>query len=134
MEMATALDFSAQHLIRNEAEYDAAVSEMDRLLDENPREGSRAEERIEFLSLLIEAYDRKHHAFVGDDVTPPQIVEFMLNQRGMSRGDVVPALGSKSRVSEFFSGKRPLSITQILKLRAMFGISADLLIGRPAER
>jgi antitoxin component HigA of HigAB toxin-antitoxin module len=37
-------------------------------------------------------------------------------------------MGGKARVSEFFSGKRRLSIEQIRSLRETLGIPADLLI------
>jgi HTH-type transcriptional regulator/antitoxin HigA len=37
-------------------------------------------------------------------------------------------MGGKARVSEFFSGKRGLSIAQIRALHKELGIPADLLI------
>lgn len=52
----------------------------------------------------------------------------MLEQHGMARAQLVPLLGGKARVSEFFSGKRRLSIEQIRALRDTLGIPADLLI------
>lgn len=80
--MTTALDFSSPYLIRNDAEYDEVVAELNRLLDENPDEGSDADETIEFLSLLIEDYHRKHFELPGGDVTPQQVVGFMSNSVG----------------------------------------------------
>lgn len=68
--VTTALDFSTPHLIRNENEYDVVVAELHRLLDKNPKEGSRAEEHIEFLSVLVEDFDRKYHQLPGGAVTP----------------------------------------------------------------
>ena len=132
--MTVALDFSTPHLIRSEKEYDAIVAEIDRLLDQNPREGSSLEERIEFLCLLVEDYDQKQHELPGDDVTPQQVVEFMLDQRGMTRADLAHAMGGRARVSQFFTGKRALSMGQVLKLRALLGIPADLLVPRSETR
>ncbi len=129
--MTAALDFSTPHLIRNEREYDVVVAELRRLLDKNPKEGSRAEERIEFLSVLVEDFDRKHHRLPGGAVTPQQVVTFMLEQRGMERSELSSVMGGRARVSQFFSGQRALSMRQVLALRALFGISADLLIVEP---
>ena len=42
------------HLIRTDDEYDDVVNELERLIDRNPREGTPADERIAFLSLLVE--------------------------------------------------------------------------------
>jgi HTH-type transcriptional regulator/antitoxin HigA len=52
----------------------------------------------------------------------------MLEQRGMSRADLAELMGGRSRVSEFFSGKRELSKGQIATLRDVLGIPADLLM------
>ena len=42
--------------------------------------------------------------------------------------ELAPLLGGRSRVSEFFNGKRPLSIGQIQALRERLHIPADLLL------
>ena len=131
--MTAALDFSTPHLIRSEKEYDAVVAELRRLLDKNPKEGSRAEALIEFLSLLVQDFDRKHHQLTGGAVTPQQVVTFMLDQRGMKRSELAEVMGGRARVSQFFSGQRALSMRQVLALRALFGIPADCLIADSKE-
>ncbi len=60
--------------------------------------------------------------------TPQSVVAFMLEQKGLTRTDPVPLMGGKARASEFFSGKRGLSMEQVRALRAHLGIPADLLI------
>lgn len=127
--MATALlDFTKPHLLRSAREYKAAVGEIDRLLDDDPRRGTQDYDRLEFLSVLVEAYEDEHDP-MDDSGTPREIVAFMLEQHGLTRTDLVPILGSKSRVSEFFSGKRALSVSQMKALREELGIPADLLLG-----
>jgi HTH-type transcriptional regulator / antitoxin HigA len=128
MTMAQLLDFSKPHLLRNESEYNLAIEEIDQLLDADPPNGSAEYDRLEFLSVLVEDYEDRHYPF-GEDVTPQEAVTFMLEQKGLDRGDLTEWLGGRSRVSEFFSGKRPLSKTQIETLRTHLGISADLLLG-----
>jgi HTH-type transcriptional regulator/antitoxin HigA len=125
--MPVKLDLKTPRALRDDSEYEMAVSEMDRLLDKDPAEGTPAADRLELLSILVEAYDDKHHNLEGH-ATPQSIVEFALDQHGKTRADLVPILGSKSRVSEFLNGKRRLSMTQIGALRGAFGIPADLLI------
>lgn len=51
----------------------------------------------------------------------------------LSRADLVPLLGTASRVSEVLNGTRELSMTRVRKLRDRFQISADLLIS-PVRR
>ncbi|MGC2499743.1 MAG: hypothetical protein WA374_18505, partial [Acidobacteriaceae bacterium] len=52
----------------------------------------------------------------------------LMDQHGLSRGDLIPLLGTASRVSEVLTGKRELSMTMVRKLRKRFHIPADLLI------
>ena len=58
--MAELLDFTKPHVLRNEAEYTAAVAEIDQLLDTAPPPHSEAYERLEFLSVLVQAYEEAH--------------------------------------------------------------------------
>jgi HTH-type transcriptional regulator / antitoxin HigA len=127
------LDFSEPHVLRNEAEYDAAVAEVDELLSRDLAEGSAEAERLRFLSVLIGAYDDEHYP-MGATGTPQAVVAFMLEQQGMTRADLTSILGGRSRVSEFFSGKRRLSVPQMVKLRELLRVPADLLLGTDGTR
>ncbi len=129
MAAATVLDFSTPHLLRNAREYKAAVAEIDRLLDADPERGSAEYERLEFLSVLVEAYEDEHDPFDETRGTPQSVVEFMLEQRGMTRSNLHQLMGGKARVSEFFAGKRALSINQVRGLHRELGIPLELLLG-----
>lgn len=126
--MSITLDFSKPHLLRSEEEYDAAVQEVDALLDRDPDHGSEDFDRLEFLSLLIEEYENEHEPDDDWRSTPQAVVDCMLEQIGLARADLIEVMGGKSRVSEFFAGKRELSRDQIRGLRSLLGVPADLLI------
>lgn len=128
MAAAMVLDFSTPHLLRNAREYKAAVTEIDRLLDADPKRGSAEYERLEFLSVLVEAYEDEHDPFDETEGTPQSVVDFMLEQKGMTRADLHELMGGKARVSEFFAGKRTLSINQIRELSRELGIPVELLL------
>ncbi|MDE2887674.1 MAG: helix-turn-helix domain-containing protein [Gemmatimonadota bacterium] len=131
--MTSLLDFSKPHVLRNETEYDAAVREIDGLLDADPEPGSDEYERLEFLSVLVQAFEDVRFP-IDETMEPSEIVEFMLEQKGLSRTDLAEWLGGRSRVSEFYNGKRSLSIRQIRRLTENLGIPADLLITRDGKR
>ena len=125
--MADILDFTKPHVLRNEEEYDIAVAEIDTLLDTDPQPRSEAYERLEFLSVLVQAYEDTHFP-TYEQSTPQEVVDFMLKQKGLCRADLAKWLGSSGQTAEFFEGTRSLSIRQIGALRAHLGIPADLLI------
>lgn len=126
--MQTVIDIPAPHVLRTEEEYAAAVAEIDRLLDLDPKPFSSNSDRLELLALLVEAYEAQHDPIDLSDVTPQDVVDLMLDQKEMSRADLADIMGGRSRVSEFFSGKRELSKAQIEALRDKLGIPADLLL------
>lgn len=126
--MTAVLDFTKPHVLRSEEEYDQAVRMLDDLLDRDPEAGTEEYDLFEFLSVLIEAYEAKHFPDDMFATTPQDVVDFMLGQKGMQRSDLADIMGGKSRVSEFFTGKRELSRTQIRALRDLLGIPADLLL------
>lgn len=121
------LDRSRPHVLRNEEDYEAAVAEVDAILTREPELGTPEADWLEVLVVLIESYEREHYPMGGTSI-PQSILEFMLDQRGMSRGDLAEIMGGRSRVSEFFAGKRNLSLTQIRRLRHLLRVPADLLI------
>lgn len=126
--MTISLDFTKPHLLRGEEEYQAAVREVDELLEADPQPGTEELDRLEFLSVLIEEYEDEHEPRGDWESTPQAVVDFMLEQNGLTRADLNEVMGGKSRVSEFFAGKRDLSRDQIRGLRSLLGIPADLLI------
>ena len=125
--MAVVVRYETNRAIRSAKDYRQAVAEMDALLDRAPVRGTREYDRLELLSILVEAYETEHDP-IDESGTPQDVVDFMLEQRDMTRAQLAPLLGGRSRVSEFFSKKRPLSIAQIRKLRDALGIPPDLLI------
>jgi HTH-type transcriptional regulator/antitoxin HigA len=79
---------------------------------------------------LIEVYERMR--WPRRAPTLPKLLTYLMDQHGLSRADLVPLLGTASRVSEVLNGKRGLSMEMVRKLRDRFHVSADLLIS-PAK-
>ncbi|ETW98509.1 MAG: hypothetical protein ETSY1_18490 [Candidatus Entotheonella factor] len=66
--------------------------------------------------MLVEAYEGAHYP-LDELPTPQAMVDFMIEQHGLSRADLATWLGGKIRVSECFRGIRLLSLKQIEALR-----------------
>lgn len=126
--MATLLDFSRPHVLRNREEYEAAVREIDDLSDQDPAPGTEEHDRLLFLMVLVGAYDAEHYPDEMFATTPQAVVDFTLEQKGIGRAELADVMGGRSRVSDFFQGKRALSRGQIVALRDLLGIPADLLL------
>jgi HTH-type transcriptional regulator/antitoxin HigA len=57
-----------------------------------------------------------------------------MEQHGLARADLVPILGTPSRVSEVLRGKKGLSMAMVQRLRARFRVPAEILLPPPQKR
>jgi HTH-type transcriptional regulator / antitoxin HigA len=109
--------------IRTEADYRAALEEAERFWDAEP--GTPEGDQVEVLSTLIEAYEAKQHPIPAPD--PIAAILFMMEQKGLSRRDLEPAIGSRFRVSEILNRRRPLTLPMVRALSALLSIPIDVL-------
>jgi HTH-type transcriptional regulator / antitoxin HigA len=112
-------------LIKTQREYRAALGKAEELMDARP--GTRQGEELELWAALIEIYEDEHAP-----VPPPSPVEairFRMEQESLRPQDLVPFLGSRSRVSEVLNGRRPLTLKMIRRLHDGLGIPAEILLG-----
>jgi len=116
-------------LIKSDAEHAAALARIDALWAARP--GTAEGEELELWVHLVEAYEEAHHAIPLPD--PVAAIRFRMDQQGLRAADLVPYIGSKSKVSEVLNGKRPLSLAMIRNLHAGLGIPAEVLLQRPGQ-
>lgn len=110
--------------IRTKSDHRAALKEAERLWDANP--GTPDGDYLDVLVTLIQAYEMKHFPIAPPD--PIAAIEFMLEQKGLSRRDLEPAIGSRGRVSEVLTKKRPLTLPMVRALSALLHIPPEILI------
>jgi len=116
------------HPIRDEADYERALAEIDKIIQQNPDGNTPDAERLELLSLLVSDYEAKHYPIQPPD-DPVEVILFFMDQKGLTRKELEPYLGNKARVSDVLNRRRSLSLNMIRRLSAGLGIPADLLIG-----
>ncbi len=117
-------------LIKTEIEYDLALSRIDELMDALP--GTREGDELELLATLVELYEEKKYPIDLPDAV--SAIRFRMEQQDLKQKDLVPFIGSKSKVSEVLSGQRPLSLSMIRGLHAGLGIPVEVLLQEPAAR
>lgn len=110
-------------VLKTDREYKAALAYIERLMDQPAPD----EAELELWSLLVENYEEAHFPIAKP--SPIDAIRFRLEQSDSKPGDLLPYLGSKSRVSEVMSGKRPLSLAMIRALHHGLKIPAEVLIG-----
>ncbi|HZR16249.1 MAG TPA: DNA-binding protein [Verrucomicrobiae bacterium] len=116
-------------IIKTKREYEAALARIDKLMDAAPNTPQGDE--LELLSLLVHDYEEKKFPIAKPD--PIAAIRFRMEQQGLAPKDLVPLLGSRSRVSEVLSGRRGLSLKMIRALVLRLRIPAELLLGETAK-
>lgn len=113
-------------VVKTEVQYGEYLARIAELVAHDPEPNSPAGSELELLSLLVEAYEDRTYAFGKPD--PVEAVKFRMAEQDLRQADLVPYFGSRSRVSEFLSRQRPLTVQMIRDLSAGLGIPADILI------
>ena len=110
--------------IKNDRDYRRMLKEIEKLMDARPK--TPQGDRLDVLATLVAAWEDEHHA-----IEPPDAIEairFAMEQRGLTRRDLEPFIGTRARVAEVLNGKRALTLPMIRRLHAGLGIPAEALL------
>lgn len=110
--------------IRDAASYEAAVERLEELAD--AKADTPAGDEADVLSTLIDVYENQNA-----EIEKPSAIEaikFRMDQLDLKPRDLVPDIGSKSRVSEVLSGQRPLTVDMIRSLHKRWDIPLASLV------
>lgn len=110
--------------VRNEADYDAALAEIDRLMGAAP--GTPEGDALEVLVTLVERYESEH--WVIDAPDPLALIEHVMEARGLRQKDLATVIGSQPHASEVLNRRRPLSLAMIRALAAEWSLPAEVLV------
>jgi HTH-type transcriptional regulator/antitoxin HigA len=116
-------------VIENDAELTRALALVDRLwTSDDPADIARLRAQAQLIAAYEESRWPRRPARTAD------LIRYLMDQHGLTRADMVPILGTPSRVSEVLAGKKGLSMAMVQRLRARFHVPADLLLPPPIKR
>jgi HTH-type transcriptional regulator/antitoxin HigA len=111
-------------VIKTQAQYEATLARIEEIFDARP--GTAKGDELELLLLLVETYEDA--AYPIDLPDPIAALRFRMEQEGLKPKDLIPYIGSKSKVSEVLNGQRPLSLTMIRKLVTGLRLPAEVAL------
>ena len=114
-------------VIESETDYSTALEQMAELMMSGPAPSSDAERLLKTLAVLVRDYESARYPIAPPD--PIEAIKFRMEQQGLAAKDLIPYLGSRSRVSEVLAEKRPLTLPMIRSLHRGLGIPASSLLG-----
>jgi HTH-type transcriptional regulator/antitoxin HigA len=112
--------------IRSEADYEAAIAEIERLWNAEP--GSDDGDKLDILATLVERYENERWPIDTSSVDPIDILKYLIEEGGRTQAELAELLGSRSRASELLNRKRSLTAEMIHLLNTEWNVPAELLI------
>ena len=111
-------------LIKTEADYRSALKRMEILFDAPI--GTPESDEADILGLLIDEYEKNHYFIEAPD--PIEAIKIRMEEMQLKQKDLVPVIGSRSRVSEVLNRKRKLTVEMIRNIYPRLNISPKSLI------
>jgi HTH-type transcriptional regulator/antitoxin HigA len=118
--------------LHSEADYDAALNEIERYFENEPKVGTPEADRFDLLALIIEDYERKRWPIEPPE--PIDAIRYGMETGGYTQADLGRLLGSRQRASDILTRKRPLTMRMAWRLHREWGIPAEALIAPPRSR
>jgi HTH-type transcriptional regulator/antitoxin HigA len=91
--------------------------------------GTAEMDELELLTALVGMFEERHFPISPPD--PVDAIKFRMEQLGLVQKDLVPYIGTKSKVSEVLNSKRPLTLAMMRSLNKKLGIPAEVLLKEP---
>jgi HTH-type transcriptional regulator / antitoxin HigA len=118
-------------VIKTERDHKAALKRIEAIFD--AKSGTPEGDELELLSALVELYEET--VFPMNLPDPITAIKFRMEQQGLKPKDLVPFIGSASKVSEVLSGRRGLSLRMIRNLVNGLGIPPHIFVqSEPARQ
>ena len=122
--VASAMSNVSVRPVRTEADYAAALRDIDTLMDARP--GTSDGDRLDVLVTLVQAYEARYHPVPPPD--PVDAIRFCMEQTGLAPRDLEPYIGSRARVSEVLNRRRALTLPMIRRLAEGLQLAAEVLV------
>jgi HTH-type transcriptional regulator/antitoxin HigA len=112
--------------IKTEADHAAVLEEIEKLIDADPAPNTPEADRLNLLALIASDYEAKVFPTQFPDAV--EAIKFRMDQQDLVPRDLIPYIGSRSKVSEVLSRKRPLTLPMVRALHERLHIPAKALI------
>jgi HTH-type transcriptional regulator / antitoxin HigA len=113
--------------IHDDVEYESATEICDDLTDRIKTLTHDEHDYLEVLTDLIAKYESNQKEDTVN-LSPRELIQFLMDENDLAQKDLIPELGTASRVSEFLSGQRSLSVEQAKRLAERFSLDISALI------
>jgi HTH-type transcriptional regulator / antitoxin HigA len=113
-------------LIESEAEYERMMAIVEPMMSREDGLSPEEAKLFDLLVKLIQDYEEKHYPI--EPAAPHQVLQHLMEARGLEPNEIVHLFGSTGRASEAINGVRAISEAQARKLAEFFHVSPELFV------
>lgn len=118
-------------VIKTASQHKKLLARISALIDLDPIADSMEGKELEVLAVLVKDFESTAYPLAPP--SPLAAIRLRMEQMELAPKDLVPFLGSRSRVSEVFAGRRPLSLAMIRSLHSGLLIPLESLVAEEEE-
>ena len=118
------------HVLDTESDYDSALRRINALMDR--KRSPRETEELRLLVVLVSDYEERHYPIAPPE--PADAIQFHIERLGLGPREVAELFGGAEHAKAVLAGEKAITLALARKLHQTLGVSADILIQRPAPR
>lgn len=118
--------------ITTKEEYEEQLANFQALMDKGD---GLTDDEFDFLNIiaaLLEKYEQE--TLIVEDLDPIEAINIRMEELGLKPEDLIPFIGSRSKVSEVMAGKVPLSLAMMKNLKDGLNIPANILLNQQKHK
>jgi HTH-type transcriptional regulator / antitoxin HigA len=115
-------------VIETEQENERILAIVEKLMNRGEKLIPEEEKLLKLLVRLVQDFEERYYKL--KKATPLEVLQHLMESRGVRQSDLWEVFGSKGIASEVLNGKRSISKTHARALANYFHVSADLFISR----
>ena len=113
-------------VIETEEENARMLAVVEKLMQKGEKLSAEEEKLLKLLARLIEDFEERFYR--PDEATPLEVLNHLMEARGVKQNQLWAVFGSKGIASEVLNGKRGISKTHARALANYFHVPAELFI------
>jgi HTH-type transcriptional regulator / antitoxin HigA len=112
--------------IDSDEEYERLLSAAERFLEKGEQMTPEEDRLVQMLAILLEEYENRE--FPVTAAPAPQMLQFLMDMKGVEARDLLPVLQSNVAVTEIVSGRRSITAQEARRLAEFFEVSPKVFL------
>ena len=117
--------------LKTEEDYDRLNAAIDSFAAQGVGDGHPLMPLMEIMFDLVAEYENIRYPAeeIFERPSTLDVLQYLMEERGLKQRDLVPVFGSQGNVSQIFRKKRQINLRHIERLAVFFGVSRSTFLG-----